>query len=72
MSRSSYWRGHDRLVVCSRRIGEPLAQRRGSLADRHRDRSESWLLVATFEGDDMVRAEPFDAIELRLAGLRAR
>lgn len=31
-----------------------------------------WLLVATFEGDDVVRAEPFDAIELRLAGLWAR
>ena len=30
-----------------------------------------WLLVATFEGDDVVRAEPFDAIELRLAGLWA-
>ena len=31
-----------------------------------------WLLVATFEGDDVVRAEPFDAIELSLAGLWAR
>ena len=28
-----------------------------------------WLLVATFEGDDVVRAEPFDAIELSLAAL---
>lgn len=28
-----------------------------------------WLLVATFEGDDMVRAEPFDAVELGLASL---
>ena len=30
-----------------------------------------WLLVATFEGDAVVRAEPFDAIELDLAGLWA-
>ena len=28
-----------------------------------------WLLVATFAGDAAVRAEPFDAIELDLAGL---
>ncbi len=30
-----------------------------------------WLLVATFEGDAMVRAEPFDAVALDLAGLWA-
>lgn len=29
----------------------------------------SWLLVATFAGDAMVRAEPFDAIELELSAL---
>ena len=28
-----------------------------------------WLLVATFAGDTVVRAEPFDAVELDLAGL---
>jgi Uma2 family endonuclease len=28
-----------------------------------------WLLVATFAGDTAVRAEPFDAVELDLAGL---
>ncbi|MDP3216440.1 MAG: Uma2 family endonuclease [Deltaproteobacteria bacterium] len=28
-----------------------------------------WLLVATFEGNDVVRAEPFDAVPLDLAGL---
>jgi Uma2 family endonuclease len=28
-----------------------------------------WLLVATYEGADVVRAEPFDAVELALAGL---
>ncbi|MDO9016770.1 MAG: Uma2 family endonuclease [Deltaproteobacteria bacterium] len=28
-----------------------------------------WLLVATCAGDDVVRAEPFDAVELSLAGL---
>jgi len=30
-----------------------------------------WLLVATFWGDAAVRAEPFDAVELELAGLWA-
>ncbi|TAK33218.1 MAG: Uma2 family endonuclease [Myxococcaceae bacterium] len=30
-----------------------------------------WLLLATFEGDAVVRAEPFDAVELELAGLWA-
>ncbi|MDP3217424.1 MAG: Uma2 family endonuclease [Deltaproteobacteria bacterium] len=30
-----------------------------------------WLLVATFWGDAVVRAEPFDAVELDLAGLWA-
>ena len=28
-----------------------------------------WLLLATFEGDAVVRAEPFDAVPLELAGL---
>jgi Uma2 family endonuclease len=28
-----------------------------------------WLLLATFEGDAVVRAEPFDAVPLDLAGL---
>lgn len=30
-----------------------------------------WLIVATFEGDAMVRAEPFDAVELDLSALWA-
>ena len=30
-----------------------------------------WLLVATFEGNEVVRAEPFDAVALDLAGLWA-
>jgi len=30
-----------------------------------------WLLLATFEGDAVVRAEPFDAVPLELAGLWA-
>lgn len=33
---------------------------------------EGWRLVGTWEGDARVRAEPFDAIELELAGLWAR
>jgi hypothetical protein len=28
-----------------------------------------WLLIASFEGASLVRAEPFDAIELDLASL---
>jgi Uma2 family endonuclease len=32
----------------------------------------AWLLIATFEGDRRVRAEPFDAIELDLSRLWAR
>jgi hypothetical protein len=28
---------------------------------------EGWLHVATFTGDDRVRAEPFDAVELDLS-----
>jgi Uma2 family endonuclease len=33
---------------------------------------EGWRLVATWRGDAVVRAEPFDAIELELAVLWAR
>ncbi len=33
---------------------------------------ESYRLVAAFDGDAAVRAEPFDAIELDLAALWAR
>jgi Putative restriction endonuclease len=32
----------------------------------------SWLLVTTFAGDDKVRAEPFDAIDLDLAAVWSR
>ncbi len=32
-----------------------------------RRQGESWLLVATFTGNDVVRAEPFDAVELELS-----
>jgi hypothetical protein len=31
-----------------------------------------WVLVDTFEGDTLVRAEPFDAIELPLGRLWER
>jgi Uma2 family endonuclease len=33
---------------------------------------DGWRLAGTFEGDQRVRAEPFDAIELELAALWAR
>jgi len=36
---------------------------------RRQDRA--WLLVATFQGDAKIRAEPFDAIELELGILWA-
>jgi hypothetical protein len=31
-----------------------------------------WILVDTFEGDAVVRGEPFDAIEIPLATLWSR
>lgn len=34
--------------------------------------TERWTLLDTFEADAVVRAEPFDAIELSLAALWAR
>lgn len=34
-----------------------------------RSQSGTWLLIATCGGDDRVRAEPFDAIELELGAL---
>ncbi len=34
--------------------------------------ASGWLLVDTYAGDAKVRAEPFDAVELDLAGLWAR
>ncbi len=37
-----------------------------------RRQAEAWLLVLTAGGDDVVRAEPFDAIELTLTGLWIR
>lgn len=30
---------------------------------------QSWLLVGTHDGDALVRAEPFDAVELELGAL---
>ena len=38
----------------------------------YRRQGEAWLLVLTAGGDDVVRAEPFDAIELTLTGLWIR
>lgn len=37
-----------------------------------RRQGEAWLLVLTAGGDEVVRAEPFDAIELTLTGLWIR
>jgi Uma2 family endonuclease len=37
-----------------------------------RREGSAWLLVATFEGDRRVRAEPFDALDLDLSLLWAR
>jgi len=37
-----------------------------------RRHEEAWLLVLTASGDDVVRAEPFDALELLLTGLWIR
>ena len=38
----------------------------------YRRHEEAWLLVLTASGDDVVRAEPFDAVELSLTGLWIR
>jgi Uma2 family endonuclease len=38
----------------------------------YRLEDQRWLLLETYEGDEAVRAEPFDAIELRLSTLWAR
>jgi len=38
----------------------------------YRLEGKRWVLLETYEGDDAVRAEPFDAIELRLSLLWAR
>ena len=38
----------------------------------YRRQDESWLLVLTAGGDDVVRAEPFDAIEILLTPLWIR
>jgi Uma2 family endonuclease len=37
-----------------------------------RRQGEAWLLVLTAGGDEVVRAEPFDAVELSLTGLWIR
>ena len=42
---------------------DPLAH----TLESYRLEGSRWLLLATFSGDDVVRAEPFDAVELSLA-----
>jgi Uma2 family endonuclease len=37
--------------------------------EAHRRQETSWLIVSVFGGNERVRAEPFDAIELELAAL---
>lgn len=39
------------------------------LLEVFRQENEQWVLVSTFGGDDKVRAEPFEAVELELADL---
>jgi Uma2 family endonuclease len=39
------------------------------LLEVFRQEHEQWVLVSTFGGDDKVRAEPFEAVELELAEL---
>ncbi len=43
---------------------DPIAQ----TLEAYRRVERSWLLVGTFGGDAVVRAEPFDAVEIELAG----
>lgn len=49
-------------------IVDPLAK----MLEIFRSEGERWLLLATHGGDEKVRAEPFDAIELDLSVLWAR
>lgn len=49
-----------------------LADPRAETLEVYRLEGAHWLEVATFEGDGVVRAEPFDAIELELGALWAR
>jgi Uma2 family endonuclease len=47
---------------------DPIAQR----LDAFRVQSERWTVLGTWYGEDHVRVEPFDAIELELGALWAR
>ena len=49
-------------------IANPIAE----TLEVYRREGDKWLLVDTFEGDAIVRAEPFDAIELALAPIWGR
>jgi Uma2 family endonuclease len=49
-------------------IIDPVAK----MLEVYRSEGEHWLLLGAHSGDDKVRAEPFDAIELDLSVLWAR
>ena len=64
---------HDRLrklriyareLVAYAWLVDPIAK----VLEAYRLEGERWLLLGTYGGDEQVRVEPFDAIELELAG----
>jgi Uma2 family endonuclease len=57
-------------LYARQRVGHVwLLKPTSKLLEIYRLDGETYRLVATFDGDEKVRAEPFDAIELDLAGL---
>jgi Uma2 family endonuclease len=63
-------RGKKRRIYRRERVGHYwLLSPRDKTLEVYRLEHDRWLEVDTFEGDAIVRAEPFDAIELDLAVL---
>jgi len=64
IDRGKKMRVYARAKVAHLWIVDPLAR----TVENYRLENERWLLLDTYEGEGRVRAEPFDAIELDLAG----
>lgn len=66
--------GFDRVrkleIFRRERVGHVwFADPTGKTLEVLRNEGGKWVVAATFEGNDLARAEPFDAIELELAAL---
>jgi Uma2 family endonuclease len=72
-STEHYDRGRKRRIYAREGVGHlRFADARECTLEVYRLVNGHWLEVETFEGDEKVRAEPFDAIELDLSALWAR